>query len=378
MTKPLRNWMRVVLPRGEVGLLVILGMLLIDGAHLWIVWQQWPVAHQLAALRVGWLSLAAFAYGIYRAVVFHPLCDADYRRWLEFTPWNADRPLPAGPLWLMPQDLVVIAAIIGLNHEFTPLNFIIPIAFLGGYLLVNLILNWLAGEWALAFAAAFGLAGLPLLHAHWEYILPVEILCLGISYWATRRSLRHFPWKLSTDVESQFYKSAKDAQQQLLLGWPFDELAPKPPKIWIPVHDGICLSVLVGWLELTLWTLFVERSPNPVPAPMLLLVTIPTVFASLVAFAAVTGRYSSPIDVWGRIRTGRWLIPGYDIMAAAPFAASLVSIALHATLRIEYAAVGTAMAALLLLVFSPKVEEWRLTGKHRMSFARNSQEFIQL
>ena len=50
------------------------------------------------------------AYGLYRAMGFHPFFRPSYRKWLETTPWTWRKPLPVGPVRLGWEDLVLAAA----------------------------------------------------------------------------------------------------------------------------------------------------------------------------------------------------------------------------------------------------------------------------
>ena len=50
-------------------------------------------------LRAGGLLL-----GAYRAIAFHPYFRPGYLRWLKGTPWTVSKPLPLGPLELVPED----------------------------------------------------------------------------------------------------------------------------------------------------------------------------------------------------------------------------------------------------------------------------------
>lgn len=372
-----RSWMRVVMPRGEFGALFLIVILVFEAFNLWLFLQQFPVDENFTKFRIFWLACGGLAYGCYRAFAFHPLVNQDYRQWLELTPWKVGRPLPAGPVWLVPQDLVVILALIGLNHELTWQNAVIPMSFLLGFLLGNLILNWTADEWALSAVIAFALAGLPLLHRQMEYILPVQLACLGLSYWATRRALRRFPWDLSPNLYAQLNKSPNEILQPQQLGWPYDLLAPTAPKMRITFHDGVCISLLLGWLEFSLLTML-SQLPDPPDGPITLFCTFPGLFAGLGAIIVTTSNYPSPIDLWGRIRTLRWIIPAHDVLPATYLAATLVTVLLHATFQIWAGALGTAVTFLILLVISPKVDDWHLTAPHRLRFVKSSQEFIQL
>src|SRR5262245_9773041 len=62
------------------------------------------------------VTLAAAVYGIYRVACFHPAVNPRYFAWLKLSPWQADKPLPMGPVHLVWQDLVVIGTILAIAH----------------------------------------------------------------------------------------------------------------------------------------------------------------------------------------------------------------------------------------------------------------------
>ena len=61
------------------------------------------------------LILAAIALGIYRAAAFHPYFRPNYLRWLKMTPWNVRKPLPMGPVELVPEDALGVGLMILLS-----------------------------------------------------------------------------------------------------------------------------------------------------------------------------------------------------------------------------------------------------------------------
>ena len=98
---------------------------------------------------------------------------------------------------------------------------------------------------------------------------------------------------------------------------------------------------------------------------------------------AYTIGYMPPISFWGRVRTFRWIIPRYDVIFVAP----LLILALVATLFWEpvwdirpgrILAAITAGYVFIALGFPPTLEEWRLTGSHRIIPTVQKQEMQQL
>jgi len=88
--------------------------------------------------------------------------------------------------------------------------------------------------------------------------------------------------------------------------------------------DGLLIGLLAGWY------LFASESLLTNPADRVLMVKM--VFAivvlgfSFVRFLVYRDGYAPPISLWGRIRTFRWIVPGYDQVFLAPLCTLLVGI----------------------------------------------------
>jgi hypothetical protein len=116
----------------------------------------------------------------------------------------------------------------------------------------------------------------------------------------------------------------------------------------------------------------------------------PQMASAYIVMPAVIGRlwiylygYVPPISVFGRIATGRLVIPGYDVVLVAPLTIGLVAGVLPRTLSaigiaplIAYP-LAASVVTWLALALPPRREDWQLTGHHRIAFRflakRNSQ-----
>jgi hypothetical protein len=81
-----------------------------------------------------------------------------------------------------------------------------------------------------------------------------------------------------------------------------------------------------------------------------------------------------PTNVWGRIITCRWIIPGYDQVLYAPICMVFVGILgalLANTVGAKYCLYiyPLSTAAVLLIAFNmgPSLRKWQLTGHYRMT-----------
>jgi len=193
------------------------------------------------------------------------------------------------------------------------------------------------------------------------------------AYVGLRRSLRRFPWKDSARWK-HFQARAnrrKERPASLRLGWPFDWVGPKPPEGSIRYRDGLLIALLAGcWLYVGL-----AVDPNSREA-----VRICTRFCVVGCFVAVVGRTSiycfhhrPPINLWGRIATFRWIIPGYDRVLAWPLLAGLAAVIVPFSLlamglpeRFAYP-VSLSLVLLVVLNGGPTLRRWALTGHHRIT-----------
>jgi hypothetical protein len=112
---------------------------------------------------------------------------------------------------------------------------------------------------------------------------------------------------------------------------------------------------------------------------------IVTGFLALARVGAYCGGYSPPIGFFGRILTGRWIIPGYDRVFVAPLCAVLTSFIAPIALRSLGLPLGVAipvsasLVLMMLIIIGPTLPRWRLTGCHRLvAGTLNRAEFIIL
>jgi hypothetical protein len=97
--------------------------------------------------------------------------------------------------------------------------------------------------------------------------------------------------------------------------------------------------------------------------------------------------YAPPISLWGRLRTGRWIIPGYDQVFVTPLLVGTILIMLPWTLMQQgigpdiYVPLTIGIATIVALAGPPSLMGWRLTGMHRIRSAPQALkagEFIQV
>ncbi|HTN02550.1 MAG TPA: hypothetical protein VL132_11750 [Planctomycetaceae bacterium] len=408
-----RLWLSKVWPPWPylVGATIALG--LIESIHVWQEVQArrfGPVGLPIGQLRDGILVAMAIIYAGYRVAAFHPMLLPDYREWLMRTPWRWPRPLPFGPVHLVPQDLSLLGVMISLQQfggVFSP--HALPLTFLVTYSAGIAVATWRTGAcgWAYFVAAVLGI---PLVLC----ARPVESLLAAlavtvIAILAAQVTLARFPWSGPAWVAHGDARSMKEAQERKvteLIGWPWNQMAPVSPRLRIPRFDAICLSLLGGWLFWVAGMLFVEmqlggnRFANPLNLGFAQFLMSKGIFWTMMVIVIrriaiyIYGR-RPPLTLFGRMFTGRWIIPSYDQILLAPIMVVVLASAGGALVwwpgnPAPLATAGVVEAVLLLvgLTAGPSLEAWRLTASHRVvpdiemeaqaAGSTHRKEFVQL
>jgi hypothetical protein len=392
MIRRLTRWFALVLPPWWALLIFALGYLWTAGSLAWFFW--WlraidPTAEvppNFFTPRDMTVGFALVGYGIFRVMAFHPVFSSCYRRWLEQTPWTYHRDLPRGPIHLVAQDgLLVIAAIL-LSYGSPRMQFLAVPLFAAAYLIALGSTFWATGPRWPAYVVGFGLGLIALLKGQPAAMLVVATVLYGLAYVGLQQALKRFPWEIPQAWE-RFplrLQASRDERPQSALGWPFDLLQPKPPTLAISRLDALLLSLLGGW-----WTIVLASLPSA-PNDRLEASVVPLLLVTPACVLIRTGLYCwmhwPPIGLWGRIRTLRWIIPGYDKVFLAPLCTLLVGPGLVAVLArlgvpLNYSA-PIAVTAMLFVTLNmgPTLRNWRLTGYSRITplLNRNSQEFVNL
>jgi len=372
-------------PGAIVGFLAV--FLFFEGTILYLESRNIPIAAHLP-FRPGraLLYLASVQHGLSRVVAFHPIWQKEYRTWLESTPWTIRKPLPIGPVEFVWEDGLTIGPLILLSAALPePRSMHLLCAFLVSHVLALTMTLWLTRIRAIGYATAFGL-GLAL----WLWRQPIACLAAAtlvylVAYEGLRRGLEQFPWKPrklpnpNTDLTS-----GVDPAESC--GWPYDRMMRDTS-----IDSRISRIDAVFCCMLGSWWLFVLASLIPDPLNRTGFLFIPFMVSTMVFPFGRLGiyiiGYQSPITLWGRIRTFRWIIPCYDHVFVAPICALLASpIALMflfqtCGLQLDVCLpIATGATALVALIAPPRLRRWRLTGRHRIvhTLTKASTAFVQV
>lgn len=331
----------------------------------------------------------AVLYGVLRACSFHPVFQEEYRWWLASTPWTYKLPLPLGPVHLVWQDLVfVIPATLIAWGSNVSLVLAIPVVFLTVYTVMITAGLFLTGErwigffivFAMGFGALFTQVALMSGEPIWPTLAVIAAIYL-LSRWGLHRSLVRFETWDENLADGYLYATFTgnlDWLNRLFmtfwLGWPFDSLPLNSIRQPLSVvGEKFVIGLLYGWW---LYVAFVHIEKHvSISSTFLSLLLIAMFFSPLVLAIIFVVRCRPPITLWGRLRTGRWVIPGYDrcfLWPAAIWAMQWglfrvagefnMSLVLHCAVQ---------LTLFVWCMFRTKTvfAAFRLTGKYRMPFS---------
>lgn len=278
-----------------------------------------------------------------------------------------------GPVELVWEDGLIVGSMILLNGTLpVPHSMSLVCAFLLAHLGGLTLSLWATRVRAIGYLTAFGL-GLAVWLWRWPAAcLAVSTLVYMIGYEGLYRGLSQFPWKprrmptisdLSKEM-SDFRVAAEPC------GWPFDRMMREIRFDGISRIDAAISCTLLSWWLFVLSS-FVRLSEIRERAAVALFFIV-WMMVPITRVAVYLQGYQSPISFWGRIWTGRWIIPGYDrvfvppilILAGGPLSVYCLQ---AGGVPLDIAAIiGIGIVMLLSLTLPPRLRRWRLTGKHRI------------
>jgi hypothetical protein len=367
------------------GFLIIYGLmeggLRILGLALGFPHGALPPNPEIQNARAALVGATAGVYALYRILRFHPAANLGYSVWLSRSPWTAARPLPLGPVHLVWQDFVVVGALAALAGWPARVNPVLPVVVFGAvYLVAMTVLLAVTRQWmpCLLLGFLWPALSLPPLRGMPSAGIIVAII---IAVWVgNRRSLRAFPWGrngvVADVVRATRGRSILEAEiriditggaaspQQPGLGWPVQWISPKPAGRAVSTRTGFLLAALLGW-----WTYCALANVDLPPAIAFLIGFV--LIAAVIRLAIYCNGVVPSFNVWGRLATGRLIVPGFDRVFVTPLAAVAVaivgSVAVHcvSAWRAEVTAVTVAAIWFVLLAGGPTLRNWSLTGQHR-------------
>jgi len=380
----------------------------------WIETFHWPRDVLVAAVAV--------LCGAVRATALHPVYRMDYRKSLLLTPWTADKPLPAGPLiigWVDGIIAVVLMVLVAYRPNFAAWR--IPLFLLVGYVVPLCLPFHAAGLRVHSYAVLFGLALLVRVWHSGIAAASTAVVIVLISISGIRHTLRQMR-ELGHEFDdagwmkhfAAMYDRDLQQKQKKKLGWIFELLQPQKPTPAIGWAHGVVVSLLLGWWVYAVFAVGVQLhtaremgSSAPTVQPIeqpgspassaagvirnaiiwsgteragqdatfagAWILVICAFLCSLLRLCTYRVGHRSPINLWGRVRTRRWIVPSYDRVFLAPLCVVLALIA--STLATSQWSLNPIMtvpvtATLMLLIalnMGPSLADWQLTSACRLA-----------
>jgi len=362
--------------RKQVGALEMLAVLLLIAAGF-----EWYVGHHFGVpasffsdvnypLGLACVGAVAFYSGAILAAM-HPmqLFEArfehgksdfltNYFRFLLTTPWRPGTDLPLGNHWPVWQDVPFLATIEIVSEWYVgaPPGMALVI-FAAGYSLPSMLILLMVKSFLPVYILLMLLPGIAWLKARIGAIDAIALIAVAIVWYAIRASLWKYPWGWE-----------KPRRPKVDLGWPMGRVGPSEPFSPIPVPAAIAICLLPSWYFYS--AIALDESITARDAWQAIVVA--SLWLAMVRLVIYLVRHFPPISFWGRIATGRLIIPRYDQMVVAPLAAVLAAwfcpqvfglIGLNAKLA---AALGGFCVLMILLKMGPSFRDFELTGAYRM------------
>lgn len=266
------------------------------------------------------LVIAAAFLGIVRIAV-HPAFKPAYLGWLRSTPWTYPTRLPLGSVLMSWQDMIVIGVLVALALPGNLVNAAwAASAFIGGYCLGGLI-PYLCVRVKLHLVMVVGAVYCAV--RYWPD--PTLILCTAIALLVVMSlGIRH--------GLRQFHEVSFGATDSIPNGAMIFSARDDKPKLRIPTNTGRVFTMLhrdkpermtiAGSVAAFLLCAgigcgaYVEHPLEIATTATVIVLSLILGFFALLRWAVYRGY--APISLWGRIRTGRLIIPRFDRVLLVP------------------------------------------------------------
>ena len=383
----MRQWFRAVSPPVWTIVVFAIGYIAAEAVVLF-VWNLTSEVREIAIPRDALLIVAAIVYGIIRCYSFHPCFSRDYRQWLATTPWDGTAADLPRHVELKLQDVAVVSVLmlLGWHHAaFSPLR--LPMFLLFGYLTCAAISLGKAKLWNYCYLIAFGLGLVVLLIPNIVASSSVAFLLYCVAASGIQTSLKQMPhdelWPDQNVAWSIPVTTSKQSNQKLL-GWPYDGIGPDDQCVKISIRHAETISLIAGWWIVVIMfaCAFVTKAREPGRSVQSLLADslefsqllfVAVLISAMIRIGTYGANHRPPISLWGRLWTGRWIIPKYDVAFVSPALAVACywGIILGLGVLFQFSPIivlplAIAGASLCLLGLGPSLKEWKLTAPCRI------------
>ena len=208
-----------------------------------------------------------------------------------------------------------------------------------------------------------------LLIPHWIWLVPLLAIAEIFKRRAHHRCLATFPW----DDVVAMRVDEKTPKSKSILGFHYEALRTDIPAVENSRTDSAIIAFLVSLTCLAVMRVVSLPGFNQddVRDGMLAAAAAPAVFFTLRHLWRFKLDYRSPLSLWGRLGTGRFLIPKHDRVYLVPL--TLMCIGLFNSVAVStfpipalWLALGLGLVVWVYRTGKPSLQEWRLTGPVRL------------
>jgi hypothetical protein len=338
-----------------------------------------------------WFLWGAIAWaailGVRRFSTAHFVRDFQYLNALVRLPWDETKPLLKGSLFLGLNDLIVMVFLSFIGWRVSPSFWpAVPISYLWFFQIYHVAWSRIAANRMAmyGFFFAMGTALLfPLISPFFWISNGIMLLCC---YWAQATMLRAFPWEDSVESGLQAVLST-GFNPHAYIEFPtnafFHRDRFKKPKSPI---DRCLISLLFGWFAYTgtIWSariyeilerkdlLATQSGREDLNIGVFFAAGVVVLLAAVLKAMKFTQGQRPPLTLMGRLFTGRFIIPKYDVIWVGPMLSCIayllvfsagMSLSSHSILILPTA---TTMAFLIRMFVGPTLEDWHYTGAHQL------------
>lgn len=278
------------------------------------------------------------AYAVWRIIKYLPLPDTAYGGWLSLTPWKYGNQLPNGPVHLNITDFIILlifSITICIDApQFTAVPFILfSLTYVFGTILTTPLISSQRKYWnkRILIFALMPFSVYPFLSLY--SFCAVIFVCLIITYLHQRDILKEYPWNTKLWTANTEDDLAQGSLDYKITGWPFSSLASYPDKNYFfkpkPSNIFLLAALSIWWGHAAL--AFLEKHFTKLELIgcykfIIIIVGVLIVVIRLYKFQGL----APTISFWGRIFTGRFIIPKFDkLWAVIPLTAILITIAFY-------------------------------------------------
>ena len=133
----------------------------------------------------------------------------------------------------------------------------------------------------------------------------------------------------------------------------------------VSITTNLALGALAGW-----WSFCIIESSQMDPVPELILLF--AIIAALIRVGIYCSGVTTPFNIWGRISSGRIIVPGFDKVFLTSLAVVLAAILGDIIIKCSGPLYPVAESCVITLIWymlfggGPSLRNWALTGQHRL------------